>query len=101
MSATRPRRQLSPVRQIHTRRIPWWNRLGVKLAVAITLVSVLTFGVFLVLVLRSQRRHLLEQARRTAAVVSDTINASIHYDMLHDRRQEAFLIMSAIARSIR
>jgi two-component system NtrC family sensor kinase len=79
-----------------TRSIPWWNRLGVRLAVAITLVSVLTFGVFLVLVLRSQRRHLLEQARHTAAVVSDTINASIHYDMLHDRRQEAYLIMSAI-----
>ena len=84
------------VRQMNTRQIPWWNRLGVKLAVAITLVSVLTFGVFLVLVLRSQRRHLLEQARHTAAVVSDTINASIHYDMLHDRRQQAYEIMSAI-----
>jgi two-component system, NtrC family, sensor kinase len=79
-----------------TRPISWWNRLGVKLAVAITVVSVLTFGVFLALVLRSQRRHLLEQARHTAAVVSDTINASIHYDMLHDRRHEAYLIMRAI-----
>jgi two-component system NtrC family sensor kinase len=79
-----------------TRHIPWWNRLGVRLALAITLISVLTFSVFLLLVLRSQRRHLLEQARHTAAVVSDTINSSIHYDMLHDRREEAYLIMSAI-----
>jgi two-component system, NtrC family, sensor kinase len=68
----------------------------VRLALAITLISVLTFSVFLLLVLRSQRRHLLEQARHTAAVVSDTINSSIHYDMLHDRRDEAYLIMSAI-----
>jgi two-component system NtrC family sensor kinase len=80
-----------------TRQIPWWKRLGVRLALAITLISVLTFSVFLLLVLRSQRRHLLEQARHTATVVSDTINSSIHYDMLHDRRQEAYLIMSAIA----
>ena len=79
-----------------TRHIPWWNRLGVRLALAITLISVLTFSVFLLLVLRSQRRHLLEQARHTAAVVSDTINSSIHYDMLHDRREEAYLIMSAV-----
>jgi two-component system, NtrC family, sensor kinase len=79
-----------------TRHIPWWDRLGVRLALAITLISVLTFSVFLLLVLRSQRRHLLEQSRHTAAVVSDTINSSIHYDMLHDRREEAYLIMSAI-----
>src|SRR5215203_3246968 len=83
-------------RRMDTRPIPWWNRLGVRLALAITLISVLTFSVFLLLVLRSQRRHLLEQARHTAAVVSDTINSSIHYDMLHDRRDEAYLIMSAI-----
>jgi two-component system NtrC family sensor kinase len=68
----------------------------VRLALAITLSSVLTFSIFLLLVLHSQRRHLLEQARHTAAVVSDTINSSIHYDMLHDRRDEAYLIMSAI-----
>jgi len=68
----------------------------VRLALAITLISVMTFSIFLMLVLRSQRRHLLEQARHTAAAVSDTVHSSIHYDMLHDRREEAYLIMSAI-----
>ena len=77
-------------------RIRLWNRLGVKLAAAITLCSVLTLGVLLALVLRSQRRHLLEQAQRSAAVVSDTITSSIELDMLHDRREAAYQIMAVV-----
>jgi two-component system NtrC family sensor kinase len=76
--------------------IPWWNRLGVKLAAAITLCSVLTLGLLLALVLESQRRHLLEQAQRSAAVVSDTITSSIELDMLHDRREAAYQIMAVV-----
>jgi two-component system NtrC family sensor kinase len=76
--------------------MPWWNRLGVKLAVAITACSALTLGIFLVLVLRSQERHLLDQAQRSAAVVSDTITASIQKDMLHDRKDEAYQITGVI-----
>lgn len=73
-----------------------WNRLGVRLAAAITLCSVLTLGLFLALVLQSQRRHLLEQAQRSAAVVSDTITSSIELDMLHDRREAAYQIMAVV-----
>jgi two-component system NtrC family sensor kinase len=69
----------------------------VKLGAAIALISVATLGLFLVLTLRSQRRHLLDQALRSAAVVSDTITSSIHMDMLHDRREDAYQIMDAIA----
>ncbi|HVL69307.1 MAG TPA: ATP-binding protein [Vicinamibacterales bacterium] len=76
--------------------IPWWRRLGVRLAAAITLCSVLTLTLFLALVLRSQRRHLLDQAQRGAAVVSDTITSSIELDMLHDRREAAYQIMAVI-----
>lgn len=76
--------------------IRWWNRLGVRLAAAITLCSVITLGVFLALVLRSQERHLLEQAQRSAAVVSDTITSSIEMDMLHDRREAAYQIMAVV-----
>ena len=77
--------------------VRWWNRLGIKLATAITLVSVATLGVFLTATLRSQRRHLLEQARLAAATVSDTVTNSLEHDMLQDRRDDAYRIMSAIA----
>ena len=62
--------------------IPWWNRLGVRLATAIAFVSIITLSVFLLLVLRSQTRHLMDQARRSAAIVNETITSSIEYDML-------------------
>ena len=74
-----------------------WNRLGIKLAAAITLVSVVTLGLFLTMTLRSQRRHLLEQARHAAATVSDTVTNSLEHDMLQDRRDDAYRIMSAIS----
>ena len=77
--------------------IPWWNRLGVRLAAAIAVVSVITLSVFLLLVLRSQTRHLMDQARRSAAIVNDTISSSIEHDMLQDRREDAYQIMAAIA----
>lgn len=83
---------------MYTLRIAWWNRLGVRLATAIALVSVITLSVFLVLVLRSQNRHLMDQARRSAAIVNDTITSSIEHDMLQDRREDAYQIMGGIAR---
>ncbi|MBA3886402.1 MAG: hypothetical protein H0X67_11820 [Acidobacteria bacterium] len=44
--------------------IPWWKRLGFKLAAAITVCSLATLGVFVALVLHSQQRQLLDQAQR-------------------------------------
>ena len=83
---------------MHTLQIPWWNRLGVRLAAAIAAVSVITLSVFLLLVLRSQNGHLMDQARRSAAIVNDTITSSIEHDMLQDRREDAYQIMAGIAR---
>ena len=82
---------------MHTLHIAWWNRLGVRLAVAIAAVSVITLSVFLLLVLSSQTRSLMDQARRSAAIVNDTITSSIEHDMLQDRREDAYKIMGAIA----
>ena len=76
--------------------IPWWKRLGFKLAASITLCSLATLGVFALLVLRSQERHLLDQAQRSAALVSDTITSSIDLDMLYDRRDHAYAIMGVV-----
>lgn len=83
---------------MHSTGIPWWSRLGVKLATAIAAISVLTLGSFLVLILGAQREHLIDQARHSATVVSDTINGSIEYEMLADRRQQAYQILGAVAR---
>lgn len=78
--------------------VPWWNRLGVKLAAAISLISIATLSGFLFFMIQSQRRHLVRQALHTAAVVSDTISSSIHHDMLMDQREEAYRVMDAIGR---
>jgi two-component system NtrC family sensor kinase len=75
-----------------------WNRLGTKVAAAITLVSVVTLGLFAGLVLDTQRRHLVSQAVRSGAMVSDTIVSSISDDMLRDHREEAYRVMDAIVR---
>jgi two-component system NtrC family sensor kinase len=77
--------------------LPWWNRLGVRLAAVIGCVSIATITVLLALTLRSQERHLLAQALQSAAIVSDTISSSIQFDMLHDRRAEAYEIMGTVA----
>jgi two-component system, NtrC family, sensor kinase len=78
--------------------IRWWNRLGVKLAGATAAVGVVTLAAFLLLVLQAQRQHLVEQARRSAAIVSDTITGSLEHEMLLDRRDDAYRIMEAIGR---
>ncbi len=75
-----------------------WNRLGTKLAAAITLVSIFTLAAFLALVLDTQRRHLVGQAVRTGAMVSDTIVSSVSDDMMNDRREEAYRVMDTIVR---
>ena len=75
-----------------------WNRLGTKVAAAITLVSVVTLGAFLGFILDTQRRHLVGQAVRSGAMLSDTIVSSITNDMLHDRREEAYRVMDTIVR---
>lgn len=74
----------------------WNQRLGVKLAAGITLCSLAALAVFVGLVLRSQQRHMLEQAQRSAALVSDTITSSIDLDMLYDRRDHAYAIMAVV-----
>ena len=75
-----------------------WNRLGAKVAAAITLVSVVTLGAFLGVVLDTQRRHLVGQEVRSGAMLSDTIISSITNDMMHDRRDEAYRVMDTIVR---
>ena len=81
---------------VHT--LKRWNRIGTKVAAAITLVTVVTLGAFVGIVLETQRRYLVGQAVRTGAMVSDTIVSSIHDDMLHDRREEAYRVMDSIVR---
>jgi two-component system, NtrC family, sensor kinase len=70
----------------------------VKLAAAITLISVATLGVFVVVTLRSQRRYLHAQSQASATFVTDTINRSIQHDMLRDQREDAYQILGEIAR---
>jgi two-component system NtrC family sensor kinase len=81
--------------------IRWWDRLGVKLATAIALATVLAMGVSLVLLLRTQRQHLTANALGSAAGMSETILGSIQNDMLEDERTKAYRIMGEIGRQSR
>ena len=73
-------------------RMRWWNRLGVKLAAAITLCSILTMALLLVLLLRSQRRHLLgiaELGREEILAIFDSALAFRRDYLRQSRKSEA------------
>jgi two-component system, NtrC family, sensor kinase len=81
---------------MNTRPVFWWNRLGVKLAASITVLSVVTLSLFLALAVRMQRRDLMAHALQTTTAVGDTVSSSIQHDMLADRRADAYQIIGAI-----
>lgn len=77
-------------------RVNWWNRLGVKAAAGIALVT-LACGAFLVfLSLRTQQSYLTGEVARGAAQFSDTIKAATYHFMLADERMSAYRTMEMI-----
>jgi two-component system NtrC family sensor kinase len=73
-----------------------WNRLGVKLAAPIALVALATIGVFAIISIRAQKEHVIGEAVRAAALLSETVKSSIYHHMLADQRADAYQIMDSI-----
>ncbi|HEY3380346.1 MAG TPA: ATP-binding protein [Vicinamibacterales bacterium] len=77
-------------------RVPWRNRLGVRAAVVITLVTVLCGAALVVTNLRTQQQYLTAEVLRGAVQFSDTIKASTYHFMLSDERTGAYRTMDMI-----
>jgi two-component system NtrC family sensor kinase len=78
--------------------LEWWNRLGVRLWIAIALVTAATIAGLLVVVLRAQERHMIDIMVRGTDQMSDTIRSTTYYDMLEDRRSDVYRMMESIGR---
>jgi two-component system NtrC family sensor kinase len=81
--------------------VPWWNRIGVRLAGAIVLVTVASMAGLMALVLRSQRAYVERRITDNAAMLSETIRSSTYHAMLDDRRIEVYRIMATVGRQER
>ncbi|HEX6739734.1 MAG TPA: two-component sensor histidine kinase, partial [Vicinamibacteria bacterium] len=79
-----------------TLQVAWRRRLGLRLALGIAAVVVATGSALVALGLRAQRRQVVAEAVRGAALLSETIRNSTHQHMLEDRRQDAYSIMRTI-----
>jgi two-component system NtrC family sensor kinase len=77
--------------------IPWRHRLSTKLLVATGAVAVVTIGAFFFAEIAVQR-HLVSQVNAESDLLSHTIGNALHRAMLHDRREDAYLIMQDIGR---
>lgn len=81
-----------------TRIVPFWSRLSTRLPAVVTLITVATIGIFALVATRSHERQLVDQVVLGAALFSETIKSSTYYDMLEDRRSDAYRIMDTIGR---
>jgi len=75
-----------------------WNRLGVRLALAIALVTLAATVALLLLMLRTQENHLIGLVVQQTDLVSDTIRSTTYQDMLEDRRDAVYKMIEAIGR---
>ncbi len=73
-----------------------WNRLGVRLALAIALVTLAATAALLLLMLRTQENHLIGLVVQQTDLVSDTIRSTTYDDMLQDRRDAVYRMIEAI-----
>ncbi len=78
--------------------ISWSRRLDVRFAALTAGLVAAAAAVLVVLGLRAQERHVLLEAVRSAALLSETVKSSTHLHMLQDRRQDAYAVMENIGR---
>ena len=78
--------------------VPPWRRLAFRLTLSVTALALAVLGALALLGLSQQRRHLEGVVASVVALLADNVRSSTHEHMLHDRRQEAYATMRAIAR---
>ncbi|NIO16562.1 MAG: HAMP domain-containing protein [Deltaproteobacteria bacterium] len=77
--------------------LKWHKSIGFKSVMSVGITAVLVNGLFGYLTLAIQGRHLNDTILRSATQMSETIEKSIKFDMLENRKENAYRIMRTIA----
>jgi two-component system NtrC family sensor kinase len=78
-------------------RVRWYQSIESKIILCVAITTLAVNGFFTFLYLGVQARHLDETILHNATQLSETIRKSIQYDMLVNRKEDAYRIMETIA----
>ena len=86
----------------HSRRavpkgVHWYKSIEFKIILSVAITTLAVNGFFTFLYLDVQARHLDDTILKNATQLSETIRKSIQYDMLVNRKENAYRIMQTIA----
>ena len=73
-----------------------FTRIGLKLIIAVGLITIIIIGVFSYFNIQSQKDVLLSQAELTANKLSDAIKNSSHSSMLLNKRDQIHAIINTV-----
>ncbi len=73
-----------------------FTRIGLKLIVAVGLITIIIIGVFSYFNVQSQKEVLMSQAELTANKLSDAIKNSSHSSMLLNKRDQLHAIINTV-----
>lgn len=79
------------------RDLHWYRSIGFKTVLSVAVTAVLVNGFFGYLGLTIHEKHLNTTILRSASQLSETIKKSIRFDMLENRKENAYRIMETIA----
>jgi two-component system, NtrC family, sensor kinase len=74
------------------------TRISTKIIVAVGSVALIIIGIFSYGILDAHKRHLINEVRRSAYQLSETVKNSTHYDMLLNRRVSVHRIINSIGK---
>ncbi|OGP35004.1 MAG: hypothetical protein A2X88_05165 [Deltaproteobacteria bacterium GWC2_65_14] len=75
----------------------WYNSIEFKIILSVAVATLVINGFFTFLYLDLQARHLDETILKNASQLSETIKKSIRFDMIANRKENAYRIMETIA----
>ena len=73
-----------------------FNKIGMKLIMAVSLTVVIIIGIFAYFSIESQSENLISEVERHANQLSETIKNSTRFDMLANRREHIYNIINTI-----
>ncbi|HBX43408.1 MAG TPA: two-component sensor histidine kinase [Deltaproteobacteria bacterium] len=86
-----------PTEQSIKNGVRWYKSIEFKIILSVAITTLAVNGFFTFLYLDVQAKHLDETILKNATQLSETIRKSIQYDMLVNRKENAYRIMETIA----
>jgi two-component system NtrC family sensor kinase len=74
------------------------TRISLKIITAVGGVALIIIGVFAYGILEAHKRHLINEVRRSAHQLSETVKSSTRHDMLLNQRESIYRIINTIGR---